>query len=166
MSCGIGHRYGLDLTWLWLWCRTAATAPIRLLAWEPPYVLGAALKSKKRKEKKPGLEGNAFSAKPDRVSSLGLSLLSWKIGFGFSLGSLAGSAVHFLIQLLPCGKVPLTLDLSSSLGLLLQPTKLLALKGRAWLEQTDCRRRWLGGALLLWGDIAPPTLTRPAHDPP
>ena len=24
----------LDLVWLWLWCRPAATAPIRLLAWE------------------------------------------------------------------------------------------------------------------------------------
>ena len=27
----------------WLWCRPAATAPIRLLAWEPPYASGEAL---------------------------------------------------------------------------------------------------------------------------
>ena len=27
---------------LWLWCRPAATAPIRPLAWEPPYAVGAA----------------------------------------------------------------------------------------------------------------------------
>ena len=31
-----------------LWCSPVATAPIRLLAWEPPYAVGAALKSKKR----------------------------------------------------------------------------------------------------------------------
>ena len=31
---------------LWLWPRPAAVAPIRLLAWEPLYVAGAALKSK------------------------------------------------------------------------------------------------------------------------
>ena len=29
---------------LWLWCRPAAIAPIRPLAWEPPYATGAALK--------------------------------------------------------------------------------------------------------------------------
>ena len=29
---------------LWLWCRPAATAPIRLLAWESPYAEDAALK--------------------------------------------------------------------------------------------------------------------------
>ena len=37
MNCGIGCRHGLDLALLWLWCRPAATAPIRPLAWEPPY---------------------------------------------------------------------------------------------------------------------------------
>ena len=42
MSCGVGHRYGSDPTLLWLWCRLVATA----LAWEPPYDVGAALKSK------------------------------------------------------------------------------------------------------------------------
>ena len=29
---------------LWLWCRPAAVAPIRPLAWELPYATGAALK--------------------------------------------------------------------------------------------------------------------------
>ena len=33
---------------LWLWHRTAATALIRPLAWEPPYAEGAALKRKKK----------------------------------------------------------------------------------------------------------------------
>jgi len=37
---------------LWLWCRLAATAPIRPLAWELPYAVGVALKSKKQKAKK------------------------------------------------------------------------------------------------------------------
>ena len=41
-----------DLTLLWLWCRWAAIAPIRPLALEPLYAIGAALKSKKKKQKK------------------------------------------------------------------------------------------------------------------
>ena len=49
MSCGVGHRWGSDLAWLW--CRLAAVAPIRPLAWEPPYASGVALKSKKNKNK-------------------------------------------------------------------------------------------------------------------
>ena len=32
---------------LWLWCRLAAVAPIGLLAWKLPYVMGVALKKKK-----------------------------------------------------------------------------------------------------------------------
>ena len=38
-----------------LWCRPAATAPIRPLTWEPPYVTGAALKRKRKKEEKNGV---------------------------------------------------------------------------------------------------------------
>ena len=53
MSCGVGCRHGLDPGLLWLWCRLAATAPIRPLVWEPPYATGAALeKTKKEKEKR------------------------------------------------------------------------------------------------------------------
>ena len=48
MSCGVGHRRGLDSALLWLWCRTVATAPIRSLAWEPPYAMGEVLKKKKK----------------------------------------------------------------------------------------------------------------------
>ena len=32
MSCGLGHRHGLDLVLLWLWCRPVATALIERLA--------------------------------------------------------------------------------------------------------------------------------------
>ena len=54
MSCGVGHRCGLDpaLVLLWLWCRPAAVAPIRPLAWEPPYAAGVALKRQKDKKEK------------------------------------------------------------------------------------------------------------------
>ena len=44
VSCGVGRRGGLDLAWLWLWCRMAAAAPIRPLAWEHPYDMGEAIK--------------------------------------------------------------------------------------------------------------------------
>ena len=47
MSCGVGRRCGLDPVLLWLWCRSAAVAPIRPLAWKLPYATRAALKSKK-----------------------------------------------------------------------------------------------------------------------
>ena len=41
-----------DPVLLWLWCRLAATALIRPLAWEPPYAVGAAQEHKKDKKKK------------------------------------------------------------------------------------------------------------------
>ena len=50
MNCGVGHRCSSDLVWLWLWCRPVATAPIRPLAWEPPYAVGVALKRQKRQK--------------------------------------------------------------------------------------------------------------------
>ena len=52
MSCAVGHRYGSDPALLWLWCRTAATALIGPLAWEPPHAVGTALKRQKKKKKK------------------------------------------------------------------------------------------------------------------
>ena len=53
VSCGVGHRCGLDPTLLWLWCRLVTTALIRPLAWVPQYATGVALeKAKSKKEKK------------------------------------------------------------------------------------------------------------------
>ena len=55
MRCGIGCRHGSDptLLLLWLWHRAVATAPIRPLAWEPPYATGAAQEiAKRQKDKK------------------------------------------------------------------------------------------------------------------
>ena len=51
MSCGIGHRCGSDPALLWLWRRPVAAAPIRPLAWEPPYAAGVALEKAKKKQK-------------------------------------------------------------------------------------------------------------------
>ena len=50
MSCGVGHRYGLDLVLLWLRCRLGAAALIQPLAWELLYAAGAALKRQKNKQ--------------------------------------------------------------------------------------------------------------------
>ena len=49
MSCGAGHRCGVEPELLCLLCRLAAVAPIQPLAWELPYATGEALKSKKKK---------------------------------------------------------------------------------------------------------------------
>ena len=48
MSCGVRHRCSSDPALLWLWCRPAATAPIRPLAWEPPYAAAAAQEMEKK----------------------------------------------------------------------------------------------------------------------
>ena len=51
MSCGVGRRRTLDMVLLRLWCRQAATALIRPLAWEPPYAKSVTLKKSKKKKK-------------------------------------------------------------------------------------------------------------------
>ena len=51
MSCGVGPRHGLDPPLLWLWCEPVATAPIRPLAWEPPYAAAAGPRKDKKKKK-------------------------------------------------------------------------------------------------------------------
>ena len=48
VSCGLRHRCGSDLAWLWLWHGLVAAALFRPLAWERPYATGTALKKKKR----------------------------------------------------------------------------------------------------------------------
>ena len=47
---GLAH-WAKDPVLLWLWCRPAATALIRPLAWELPHAAGAALKNKGKKKK-------------------------------------------------------------------------------------------------------------------
>ena len=48
MSCGVGCRGGSDPKLLRLWCRPAAIALIRPLAWELPCASGKAIKRKKK----------------------------------------------------------------------------------------------------------------------
>ena len=44
IGAGLDCRHSSDLVLLWLWCRPAATALIRPLAWEPLYAAPEALK--------------------------------------------------------------------------------------------------------------------------
>ena len=54
MNCGVGRRRSSDPALLWLWRRPVVVALIGTLAWEPPYAVGAAHKSKKERKKKVG----------------------------------------------------------------------------------------------------------------
>ena len=49
MSYSVGHSCSLDPVLPWLWHRLVAAAMIQTLAWELPYAIGVALKSKKIK---------------------------------------------------------------------------------------------------------------------
>ena len=46
----LGYRRSSDPELLRLWLRLVATAPIRPLAWEPPYATGVALEMAKREK--------------------------------------------------------------------------------------------------------------------
>ena len=73
MSCDVGRRHGSDLAWLWLWLWLAATALIGPLAWEPPYAMGAALKSQKKRfpSLAPALSHlQISSAQPERIGNI------------------------------------------------------------------------------------------------
>ena len=63
MSCGVGHRHGPEL--LWLWCRLAAVRLIRLLAREHPDALDMALERPKKKRKKERQKRNPTSIHED-----------------------------------------------------------------------------------------------------
>ena len=54
MSYGIGFRRGSDPQLLWLWCRLAAAALIRPLAWEPGCRYSHRKDKKTKKKKKKG----------------------------------------------------------------------------------------------------------------
>ena len=83
MSCGVSCRLGLDPMLLWLWLRPPATAPIRPLAWEPPYVMGVALEKVKRQKDKKA---------PKKPLKYGVSTVAqWDKGHGFDPQSSAVS---------------------------------------------------------------------------
>ena len=89
MSLGVGRRRGSDLAWLW--CRLAATAPARPLAWEPPCAEGAALEMAKRQKKKKKEVGKLSVI--NQVLALGADcyrsycLASWIVTRGNNLAS-------------------------------------------------------------------------------
>ena len=70
VSCGVGCRHSLDLALLWLWHRPVATAPIRPLAWEPPYAMGAALEKGKKHKQTKNLDFTESAAKTTRCPPL------------------------------------------------------------------------------------------------
>ena len=70
MSCGVGCSCGSDLMLLWLLHRLAAIAPVRPVAWEPPYAASAALKKSKKENRK------------DRMLVRGASGQAWKLPRG------------------------------------------------------------------------------------
>ena len=51
MSCGVGHRCGLDPVLLWPWCRLAAVALILPIAWKIPNATGLVQKEGKEEGK-------------------------------------------------------------------------------------------------------------------
>ena len=75
VSCGVGCICGLEPTLVWLWHRLAATAPVRPLARELPYAVGAALK----KGKKSG--GWDFWIKELNVVKVPITFVKLKLAF-------------------------------------------------------------------------------------
>ena len=73
MSCGVGQRQGSDLALLWLWCRLAAIASIRPLAWKPLYALNVALKSKNETKQNKTKQNKKKKEKKERKKKKGSS---------------------------------------------------------------------------------------------
>ena len=70
MSCGVGFRHCLDPTLLWLWHRLIGS-----LAWELPYAVDVALKSKIRSSRRGTVETN--STRNHEVASSIPGLTQW-----------------------------------------------------------------------------------------
>ena len=90
MSCGVALRRSSDLALLWLWCRPAATALTRPLAWEPPYATGAARKRQKDKKKKKEFKVNLGLAKGKLSGREKMGGCGWHI---YRVGNLQGATV-------------------------------------------------------------------------
>ena len=80
---GVGHRCSSDPGLLWLWRRLVATAPIRPLAWEPPYAVGAALKRQKVQKKKVSLNISVqcYKTKPSMCHYLQITVWNFKFKY-------------------------------------------------------------------------------------
>ena len=62
------RRRGTDPGWPWPWQRLASTAPIRPLAWEPPYAAGTALKRHTHKKAAPDFRGFFLGSNHNNLS--------------------------------------------------------------------------------------------------
>ena len=67
--------FAVALAKTWLWCKPAATVPIRPLAWESPHAAGAALekttnRQKKKKKKKKKKTSKIFCSHPPHSEKL------------------------------------------------------------------------------------------------
>ena len=80
MSCHVGCRWGWDPVLVWLWYRLVAVAPNRLLGWEPPYAMGAALKSKinKQTNKQTNEQALPVISKKYKKQIVNYKLLNWE----------------------------------------------------------------------------------------
>ena len=92
----------MDPTLLWLWCRLAAAAPIRLLAWELPYAWGVALKVKKNKNKKKKILKEIYNPKIVYKSLLNLEFIHNLAHYESALSLLMRRKFTFLV-LKSCG---------------------------------------------------------------
>ena len=77
MSCGVGHRHGLDPLLLWLWCRPAAAALIQPLNWERPCAASAAPKKTKKKKKEKKKKNPTSTTSIYEISGAILGLTHW-----------------------------------------------------------------------------------------
>ena len=61
MSCGVGHREGLDPALLWLWCRLATGA----LNWPPAGEISCAMGEAQKRQKKKKRKEPEWNLHPD-----------------------------------------------------------------------------------------------------
>ena len=80
VSCGIGHRHGLDATLLWLWHRPSAAAPVRPLAWDLGiFICHRCIPNKQKKRKKKGKKNHMSSTTVWEINVLGEKTFTTKI---------------------------------------------------------------------------------------
>ena len=96
MSCGVGHRRGSDLAWLWLWRRPEATAPIQPLAWEPPYTEGAVLEKAKRQNNNNSKTTLCLFQVSCKMIQLYIYIYVFSFGFFFIIGN------YKIVNIVPC----------------------------------------------------------------
>ena len=74
MSCGVGHRHGLDPTLLWLWRRLVATALISTPSLETPYATKIAKTNKQKTGDSTSLWDEVGAFLPSRKGVSGVPL--------------------------------------------------------------------------------------------